>query len=75
MDGGFIEISNDRVNVLADHAEEAAEVNVDNARRQLDEANERLSHAETEQDSNAALGALRKAQALIDAAEYRGSTS
>ena len=37
-DGGFLSVANDRVSILSEHAELATEVDVDQARAQLEEA-------------------------------------
>ncbi len=70
VDGGFVEIFEDNVRVLADHAERAADVRVDEAKRQLQEAEQALRQVQGESDSEAALLSMRKAQARIDAAEH-----
>jgi F-type H+-transporting ATPase subunit epsilon len=67
IDGGFVEVFENYVRVLADHAEPASEVRADDARRQLDEANKALREAQDEQSSNAALNQLQQAQARLDA--------
>ncbi|MFL6416885.1 MAG: ATP synthase F1 subunit epsilon [Bryobacteraceae bacterium] len=71
VDGGFVEVFENSVRVLADHAEPANEVNADAARRQLDEANQALREAQDEQSSDAALDKMQQAQAKLDAAENR----
>ncbi|HEX4160061.1 MAG TPA: ATP synthase F1 subunit epsilon, partial [Rhizomicrobium sp.] len=43
--GGFVEISDNHVRVLADSAELPQEVNVENARRDLDESSKKLREA------------------------------
>jgi F-type H+-transporting ATPase subunit epsilon len=68
VDGGFVEVFDNFVRVLADYAERANEVNADAARRRLDEANKALRDAQDEQSSNAALNQLQQAQARVDAA-------
>ncbi len=67
--GGFVEVFDNRVRVLADHAEFAADIQADKARQELEEANEALKKAQSEPESNAALAAMQRAQARIDAAE------
>jgi F-type H+-transporting ATPase subunit epsilon len=67
VDGGFVEVFENHVRVLADHAEPANEVRSDDARRQLDDANKALREAQDEQSSNAALNQLKQAQARLDA--------
>jgi F-type H+-transporting ATPase subunit epsilon len=71
VDGGFVEVFENAVRVLADHAERASEVNGEAARRQLDDANRALREAQDEQSSNAALNQMQQAQARLDAAGNR----
>src|SRR5436305_2913947 len=68
IDGGFVEVFENHIRVLADHAERANEVQAQAARRQLDEANKALREAQDEQSSKAALNQLQQAQARLDAA-------
>jgi F-type H+-transporting ATPase subunit epsilon len=72
--GGFVEVSDNHVRVLADHAEPPEDIQVDKARQQLEEANRALHEAKETADSEAALHAAQHAQARIDASE-RGSHS
>ena len=69
IDGGFAEIFENHVRVLADHAEAAKDIQVDSARRELDEANNRLRQVHDTEESDAALRAAQRAQARLDAAE------
>jgi F-type H+-transporting ATPase subunit epsilon len=69
LDGGFLEIFEDHVRVLAEHAEYGRDIQPDAARRQLEEANEALRNAHETAESEAALRAVQKAQARLDAAE------
>lgn len=69
IDGGFVEVFENHVRVLADNAEYARDIQVDEARRDLDEANQALKEANEADASEAALRALQRAQARIDAAE------
>jgi F-type H+-transporting ATPase subunit epsilon len=71
--GGFVEVSDNHVRVLADEAEAAQDIQVDKARQQLEEANRKLQEAKDTAESEAALRAVQRAQARIDAAE-RGSS-
>ncbi len=71
VDGGFIEIFNDRVSVLAEYAEHAEEVKVDEARAQLEQARGEAAGAGTEEATEAALAKSHHAQAWIDAADGR----
>jgi len=56
--GGLLQVDQDRVIVLADTAERREEIDVERAKRALDEANERL-RAATEQDHNHAVESAR----------------
>ena len=71
ISGGFVEVFDNSVRVLADHAEFPQDIQVDVARRELDEANEALRRADSEEASAAALDAYQRAQARIDVAEGR----
>ncbi len=73
VDGGFVEVFEDHVRVLADHAERASEISVETARRELDGANAALREAHDAGESDAALRRMQKAQARLDAAERVGS--
>ena len=68
VDGGFVEILDDHVRVLADSAEKAEDINVDRAKADLQKANEQLP---TATDPDAALAAVNRAQARIDAAAHK----
>ena len=71
IDGGFVEVFENHVRVLADSAEYARDVQPDAARRDLDQANEALKNAHDPAESEAALRALQRAQARLDATERR----
>jgi F-type H+-transporting ATPase subunit epsilon len=68
ISGGFVEISDNHVRVLAEEAEPAGEIQVDKARQQLEEANRRLHEAKETRETEQALRAAQHAQARIDAA-------
>lgn len=70
IDGGFVEVFENHVRVLADHAEFAQDIQADLARHQLDQAMNALKQAHDGPESDAALRAMGKAQARLDAAEY-----
>jgi len=72
VDGGFVEVLDNHVRVLADHAERAQDVKRDAAQRQLEEASGRLREAKDEAESNAALLEMQKAQARLDASGRGG---
>ena len=61
IDGGFISVANNRVSVLAEHAQLSREVNLDEARRELEEAR---ANAESPQDP-----ALMLAEARVSVGE------
>ena len=69
VDGGFIEIFDNHVSVLADYAELSTSIKVDDARQHLDQAKSQLSKAQTPEDAATALAAAAKAQAQLDATE------
>ncbi len=69
VDGGFVEVFDNNVRVLADNAEYARDIQVDAARRELEQANDALKNAHEAADSEAALRSMQRAQARLDAAE------
>jgi F-type H+-transporting ATPase subunit epsilon len=72
VDGGFAEVFENHVRVLADSAEYARDIQVDTARRELEEANRALKDAHETAESEAALRRVQRAQARLDAAERAG---
>ncbi|HZS54188.1 MAG TPA: ATP synthase F1 subunit epsilon [Bryobacteraceae bacterium] len=72
--GGFVEVSDNRVRVLADEAEAPQDIQVDKARQQLEQASHALHDAKEPAESEAALRSMQHAQARIDAVERGGST-
>ncbi len=73
--GGFVEVSDNHVRVLADQAEAANEIQVDKARQQLEEGNRALQEAKDSAAAESALRAVQQAQARIDAVERGGSSA
>ncbi len=69
IDGGFVEVFENHVRVLADSADYAREIQPDAARRELDEANKALKNAHDTAESEVALRGMQRAQARLDAAE------
>jgi F-type H+-transporting ATPase subunit epsilon len=65
--GGFVEVKDNQVIMLADEAMPADEIDADAARRDEAEANERLSAQTGEEDQQDAEGALRWAKARLEA--------
>ena len=74
IDGGFVEIFDNQVRVLADSAERPDQVDANRARQDLDAANRVLREAHSSEESDAALELMQKAQARLDARE-RGSVT
>ena len=68
VDGGFVEVLEDHVRVLADSAEKAESIDVSKAKSDLQKATEQLGTAE---DPDAALAAVNHAQAWVNAAEHK----
>ena len=68
VDGGFIEVLEDHVRVLADSAEKAEDIDLARAKSELEQATEKLGSAE---DPDAALAAVNHAQARVNAAEHK----
>jgi F-type H+-transporting ATPase subunit epsilon len=70
IEGGFFEVSNDRVRVLADGAERADEIDVQRAESAMKRAMDRLSHPEIAIDTARAINAMKRAQARLAAARH-----
>lgn len=62
VDGGFLSVAANRVSILAEHAELADDIDVEQARRDLDQAG-------SDDDDQASAHARTWAQARIDTAE------
>ena len=73
ISGGFLEISDNHVRVLADEAESPEEIRVEKARKQLEEASQALHNAHDEGEAESANLAVQRAQARIDAVEHGSS--
>jgi len=69
IDGGFLEVLEDHVRVLANTAAKAEDIDLARAKSELEKATEKLESAE---DTNAALQAVHHAQAWVNAAERKG---
>ena len=69
IDGGFMEILEDHVRVLADSAEKAEDIDLGKAQADLQRAQEQVAHAT---DAAAAMAAVNRAQARVDAAGQKG---
>ncbi|MFH0809340.1 MAG: F0F1 ATP synthase subunit epsilon [Pseudomonadota bacterium] len=69
--GGFVEVSNNKMTILAESAERAHEIDVERARKARERAEQRL-RAKEKMDSARAQGALQRAVARLRIAERRG---
>ncbi len=69
VNGGFVEVLDDHVRVLADSAEKAENIDLARAKSDLEKATAQLGSAE---DPDAALAAVNRAQAWVNAAEHKG---
>jgi F-type H+-transporting ATPase subunit epsilon len=69
--GGFVEIHQDHVRVLADAAEKAEEIDVARARTDLEKAQQQLVNASLGVDPAVALAAVERAQARLEAAAHK----
>ena len=66
--GGFAEVKNDNVTILVNGAEEVDEINLDEAKNQLEEVTLLLGEANTNKEKIEATQMLRKAKARLQAA-------
>jgi F-type H+-transporting ATPase subunit epsilon len=69
--GGFLEVLQDRVRVLADTAERAEDIDVQRAKAAMQRAEEQVFHPAPDVDPAVALGAMARAQARLDAAAQK----
>lgn len=75
IDGGFVEVFENHVRVLANHAEWGQDIQIESAHRDLEKAQDAVRKAHQQPDSDLALAAVRKAQARIDAAAKASGTA
>ncbi|MFL6353130.1 MAG: ATP synthase F1 subunit epsilon [Bryobacteraceae bacterium] len=75
INGGFVEVFENHVRVLADHAEFGRDIQAESARRQLEQALEVMKNAHQQPDSDAALAAVKKAEARVEAAAKAAGTA
>ena len=68
IDGGFVEVFDNHVRVLADHAERRQDVQAGDSEQRLKEGNEALRKAQTPHEVNVAMTTVKKAQARLDTA-------
>jgi F-type H+-transporting ATPase subunit epsilon len=71
LSGGFLEVSDDQVNVLADTAERSEEIDAARAEEARQRAQEMLETRETTVDLAQVMAALERAQARLRVAERR----
>jgi len=71
IDGGFVEILDNHVRVLADLAEKAEDIDVPRAQAGLQKAQGELANTAAEVDPGIALAAVNRAQARISAGEHK----
>jgi F-type H+-transporting ATPase subunit epsilon len=69
--GGFLEVAEDHVRVLADTAERAEEIDIIRARNALQRAQEEGMNPALGVDPGAALAAMARAQARLDTADKK----
>ncbi len=69
--GGYVEVKDDYVRVLADIAERAEEIDIERARRAKERAQEALLNPATGIAPASALAAMQRAEARLAAAEHR----
>jgi len=70
--GGFLEVLEDHVRVLADAGERAEEIDIERARQALRRAQEQTINSAVGIDPGIALEALQRAQTRIAVAEQKG---
>lgn len=66
--GGFAEIKNNDITILVNGAEEVNDINLDEAKKNLENTTKVLEEAETSKEKIEATQALRKAKARLQAA-------
>lgn len=73
--GGFIQVTYNRVIILADTAERVADIDLERARRAYDHARERMERRDSSDDIAAAREAHRRAEVRLRAAQGNRSGS
>ncbi|HUD99512.1 MAG TPA: F0F1 ATP synthase subunit epsilon [Bryobacteraceae bacterium] len=69
--GGYLEVLDNRVRVLATAAERAEEIDIERAKADMKKAQEEVFNASLGVDPAVALGAMARAQARLDAAAQK----
>ena len=71
VSGGFLEVFNDKLTVLADAAERADEIDVERAQAAMAKAEEQIKTGATDSDLVTIVAALRRSQLRMKVAEKR----
>ena len=71
VDGGFVEVLDDHVRVLADLAEKAEEIDLARAKADLQKAQGELANTAADADPDVVLAAVNRAQARVSAGEHK----
>jgi F-type H+-transporting ATPase subunit epsilon len=71
VSGGFVQVLDDKVIVLADSAERAEEINEERAQEAMRRAEERLENRTEDMNLGRALASIRRAQSRLKVAQRR----
>ena len=69
--GGFMEVMNNKVTIMADAAEHADEINLERAEEAVRRAQERIAAHESDEDLERAMAALQRSRARVSTARRR----
>ena len=75
VDGGFLSVADNRVSILSEHAETADEIDLESARRDVEQAGDGAGDAGADQDDEEAARRIAWGQARVDAAQKAGRQS